>query len=310
MFSCPTNIAIDPVVAITVHHGPFPPSFLPHLEAATQQWVYGYFLGQNKLTKTVQHRSRPIVLGGHDIGALMPHITWPPPWLVVVMPLASCKIMFAASTVKMDKEPTGCSAVYPFFPMMTCADPVALPLAFPVANFAIDSVKVGMTLGDVIMGVVSIAFSMALDFVFYKLGKPEKFTMAWRQEGKDLLAKTTFKKEFWGKCLGAFAGKTNDSGKRVLDRLELAKRGVAALGGYFINGSGKVGVGVPFGQAEVEVKSKGNLGTWVDSGKSDYAPTEGKGSAQALTAKTEITQTDKGRSATIQNSGAGEPTSF
>jgi len=136
---------------------------------ATQMWTYGYVMNQNKLTKKVLHKGMPIVQGGHDCGMMIPDITPPMPantWYAVMWPLSSRKITFAAATVEMDGQPTGCTFA-PFIPMMTCGDPISAPTAMvPLPLQLRNDVIVGMTWMDLLKGLVSIGVSMAIDFVF------------------------------------------------------------------------------------------------------------------------------------------------
>jgi len=172
---CPVNIASDPTLGINTHTywqtvapAPAPSTPTYAVEMITlQMWTAGYVLGKNQFTTTVKTRKMPVCLTGHDIGPLIPDVTIPPSniYYTIMWPFSSRKMSFAASTVKFDKKPVGCACFAPPFPMMTCGDPLTLPGAYPILNL-LNQVRVGMTPGDVALGVVSIAASIAVDAVF------------------------------------------------------------------------------------------------------------------------------------------------
>jgi hypothetical protein len=181
MVPCPVNVAWD-VTAGTGPHNlwiPTPPtnpyvvpSPVPAIEMiATQMWTAGYFTGKNQLTTDIVHRM-PIVLDGHDLGPLIPDVTIPFTnyWYAIMWPFSSRKTMFAASTVKMNGKPTAVAdGVLPFF-MISCGEPISCPLTWPLSN-RINTVIVGVSLGDIILGIVNIGVSMAIDFAFSKIDK-------------------------------------------------------------------------------------------------------------------------------------------
>jgi hypothetical protein len=144
----------------------------PCLEAPTpMMWAPGFALQQNKLTKTVFHKSQYMALDGHDCGHWIPH-TWispiPPAPVFFNLPLTVAfskrKVVFASSTVKAEDSQLACtqlSGLVPL-PMMTCASPVSLPNSFPVHN-GLHSVSVNLTIGDLVAGVFNIVLSMVAD---------------------------------------------------------------------------------------------------------------------------------------------------
>ncbi len=188
----------------------------------TQMWSAGFLLGQNKFTTTILHRGVFICIDDHDIGTLIPDITIPPvnAYYAIMWPFSSRKMVFTASTVKMNKKPTSCSQIFPPLPMMTCGDPVTLPLGRPLINF-MNTVTVGLTWADFGMGVLKIALSMAIDVIFdWKAIK--NFFKGVKEVGEEaaeklgnLIAKETIKK------LG-FDGSPK----------ALAKKAISALAGW------------------------------------------------------------------------------
>jgi len=150
--------------------GAVPPVIASHLELpSTIHWPPGHGLGQNKLTATVFHRGKTIAKSGHDCGALIPHVSVPPApvnlLLLTILPFSSRKMVFDASTVKMDGDPVGTSDLLAIpTPMVFCAAPVGIPGSFPVTNMT-NTVNVGMTVGDFVAGAANIGFSMAADII-------------------------------------------------------------------------------------------------------------------------------------------------
>ncbi|NJD11740.1 MAG: hypothetical protein FIB01_15310, partial [Gemmatimonadetes bacterium] len=165
----------DPALTATPPPGvPKPNAPVPSVEMiATQMCTAGYALGLNKFTTTVMHMGVPICVAAHDPGILIPDVTIPPVnlWYAICWPFSGRKMTFQASTVQMEGQPTSCSqvALVPL-PMMTCGDPITAPTAFPLVNFT-HTLTVGMTLGDFLMGLASIAISIAID-AFFEWGVP------------------------------------------------------------------------------------------------------------------------------------------
>ncbi len=261
---CHINNSVDFVLGAAPHHGPCPPVIIGSVEGATQYWPPGDLCNQNKLTRTVKHHHKCIVLDGHDIGTLIPHLTIPllaNPWLFYIVPMSSCKIQFSASTVKMEKKAVGCASFSATTPMMTCGEPTGSPLSFPVSNCFVDKVKVGMTPGDFYMGWAQIAATMALNLILFKIFGAKSTSVV-------------------NKYLSQFHPGTK----------ELIKKAVAFVTGYVITGSGKVSIGIPLFKIDFEVKRSGNLGEIIDGksdGAGDFIPSEAKISANALFYKAE-----------------------
>jgi hypothetical protein len=126
-------------------------------------WPPGFVLQQNKLTTTVFHKSKFIVLGDHDCGHMIPHIAVPAsPMSMLYTAFSGRKMMFASSKVKANGAPIGCSEVFgPHapLPMLCCGSPVALPIGFPVLSW-LNTVSVGLSKRDIVAGGVSYAASI------------------------------------------------------------------------------------------------------------------------------------------------------
>ena len=175
-----TNIALDVTVGAWMHNflapipTPPPPAPVFAIEIpATQMWTLGYLTKKNVFTESVKHRfNLPIVLEGHDLGMMIPDITIPfvNAWYAIMWPFSSRKINFTTSIVKMDGKMVGCADIVPPLPMLSCGDPCAFVLTFPVTNKFLDSVQVGITLLDILLGLCAALFSIALDVLFWGIG--------------------------------------------------------------------------------------------------------------------------------------------
>ncbi|HUN80810.1 MAG TPA: hypothetical protein VMV81_04795 [Phycisphaerae bacterium] len=140
------------------------------IESPTNMWwPPGMAMGSNKFTSTVFHQGMGIAQDGHDCGALIPHLQVAPApnnmlTPLVHIPFSSRKSMFVASTVAMDGKSPACCTMFglPPSPMVYCANPMSPPLADAVTSY-LNTVTVGMTLADFLIGAVTIAASMLID---------------------------------------------------------------------------------------------------------------------------------------------------
>lgn len=250
------NIAYDPTMGMNFHTlwaslvPPLPGTPAPALEMiATQMWTAGYFLGQNKFTSTVKHKHFPICQGDHDIGILIPDITFPFVnfYYMIMWPFSSRKMAFATSAIKFNDKPVGCSQAWPPLPMMTCGDPVTLPTAVPIINF-LNPLKVGLSLSDLIMGIAKIAVSIAIDALFHYLGKPGTSEAAEKaaKEAAERMAKRHVASQ-----IARTVGK-EVAGKFGLTPSSLAKKAVSSLAGFgfsVVEGNPTIKLGVGGGPA-------------------------------------------------------------
>lgn len=144
----------------------------PCVEMPTpMMWMPGFALQQNKLTKTVFHKSQFMALEGHDCGYWIPHL-WLPPLpplpilakLPLIIAFSKRKVMFSSSTVKAEDSQIACTQVNSTvpLPMLTCASPVPLPSTFPAFN-GLHNVSVNLTAGDLVAGIFSFLLTMACD---------------------------------------------------------------------------------------------------------------------------------------------------
>ncbi len=139
-------------------------------------WTMGFLMNQNKFSngaKPVTHKGVWIALDGHDCGMMIPDITVPPApnlnypigWLV-----SSRKPSFSASTVKMNGTAVACAQWIglPPLPMMSCGDPISAPVSWSALSVT-NTVSVGMTFTDLVVGYLNIAASVLVDYIFSKI---------------------------------------------------------------------------------------------------------------------------------------------
>lgn len=253
---CPVNIVWDISIG-ALSHGlwvpgtPAPAGFSPSLEmVATQMWTAGYVLGKNQFTTDVLTCSMPTCQENHDLGPLIPDITYVfvNLYYPLMWPFSSRKMTFAASTVKMNKKAVGCAAIFPPFPMMTCGDPITAPTAVPLTNL-LHRVFVGMTFGDIVLGIVNIGVSMAIDAIFEWVPPFSKIGDAFKDR------------------IGNVANEI--LGKLGLTPKSLAKKAVSALSGWVVGASAhavdpnqsmpdKIGVSVGVLNREVGIQIGGD----------------------------------------------------
>lgn len=136
----------------------------------------GNALGKNKYSTTVTHKNLGIIQAGHDLGPLIGHVHVVPGFnnilSIVQMLFSSRKVMFSASTVKVQGQPAALAGLigWPPTPMMICSDPMGLPIG-EVPTRWLNTVEVGVTLADFLLGLAAVAASMIVDWIFKaKLG--------------------------------------------------------------------------------------------------------------------------------------------
>ena len=171
------DICLPIPLSMTYHAGPCVESPTPMM------WPPGLALQQNKLTRTVFHKSQFIVLGDHDCGHMIPHVTVPAsPMSLLYTAFSTRKVMFASSRVKANGAPIACTELFaPHvpLPMSCCGSPVPLPIGFPALN-ALNTVGVGLSQRDIVAGFFAIACNT--------LGKLIR-SLKWFEGGYDGLAK-------------------------------------------------------------------------------------------------------------------------
>lgn len=120
---------------------------------------------------------------GHDCGIGIIHVGIPPgPLTPVAIATSFCKCVFGAGTVLSENKPTA-GHLPPLINMLQCYAPVPLPIG-AVLLFK-NTVFVGLTWVDILMGVVRIATAIVIALVFRKLGNSTgRMGKAWQAVGK------------------------------------------------------------------------------------------------------------------------------
>lgn len=272
-----THTLWDPALTATPPPGvPKPNAPVPAIEMiATQMWTAGYFLGKNKFTTKVMHLGVPICIDDHDLGPLIPDITIPFPniFYAIMWPFSGREMAVTASTVKMEGKPTSASQMVPVpIPMMSCGDPLTLPMSFPIVNWT-HQLTVGVTPADLLMGLLKAVVAAAID-AFFEWGVPGIGKWIGSKLGKEAgekAAKTV------GPALLAEA-----LGKVGLTPKAMAKRVVSGAAGFLTslagddNPSFKLGVGggvLPTAGFEIGGDSTTTIGGVPVSGTVGNTPT-------------------------------------
>ena len=176
MIGVKVNVCTDLSVGMLMHNVLLPPTVpmpvpSPSLEIPVmQRWAPGEFNNQHKRAVTVQHKRMRIVLEGHDCGPLIQDLTPMFPvnaYYLIMWPFSSRKILFSASTVQAEGTPVGCAAW--LLPRMSCGEPVSAPAALAVTTVR-KTLEVGMSDGDLAIGLSAAAASVALDLIFNAIG--------------------------------------------------------------------------------------------------------------------------------------------
>ncbi|MEK9501992.1 hypothetical protein [Gaopeijia maritima] len=284
MIECFTSRAFDISYGVWMHQcippPPAPPFFQPSIEmVATQMWTFGLPFA-NKLSTQTLVNSVPICLAGHDVGPLIPDITpgCPLPANYAIMwPFSSRKIMFASSVTLVENQGVGCAETLLVpFPMMTCGDPVSAPVIVVMTN-CINTVKVGMTPGDILLGVGSILISVGIDLLFFGLSSARAARNAAREAASEV-AEEAVERTIQREVLEGLRGKIlpwyGDGG------LNAAKTALSAAAGFFINAAQGNNTG------DIELANLGPGGS-IKVGYSDQTD-PATGEARGATAETGV----------------------
>jgi len=176
MMHC-AHLTIHGFIGAGFHDAIFPPApavvpFTPHV---SMQTLLGLTI-KAKWSKTVIGPFGFQLIGkDNDSGLLVPHISIPPPNALVpiVIAFGGSKVMFGASTVKINVDGAGvpCGAcLIPYAPLsrnQACNQPLNLPSDNVIGP---NTVMVGLTLGDVVGGVVNIVIDCGISFILGKAG--------------------------------------------------------------------------------------------------------------------------------------------
>jgi hypothetical protein len=120
---------------------------------------------------------------GHDCGIGIIHVGIPPGPISPVNTAASfCKVVFAAGTVQSQGKPTA-GHLPPLINMLQCFAPVPLPIGMLL--LIPNTVIVGMTFLDILMGAIRIAIAIVIALIFRRLGNSNgRLGNAWQSIGR------------------------------------------------------------------------------------------------------------------------------
>lgn len=178
--SVPVNLRYSITVGASLHKAapppPAPPTPSPQVSVefpAFQGWPPGK-LTKHSFTNTVKHLRQDIVQDGHDCGRLIFDLTPAIPaniFYALYWPVSSRKPIYSASKVKMDGTATACatSVAFPPLPEMTCGFPASTMSALNTPLQLYVSLNVGMTLMDLLMGIVQVKIEQAIDLLFFSI---------------------------------------------------------------------------------------------------------------------------------------------
>jgi hypothetical protein len=164
-------------------------------------WPPGNLVFKNKYSTTVTHKFLGIIQSGHDLGIIIPHIQIVPAPNNFFTPLhilfSSRKVMFSSSSVKVNGAFVGIAGVIglPPTPMMVCSEPTGFPLG-EVPTRWLNTVWVGFTWMDFLLGILGIAASMLVDKLLGEKGDKAALEKKLADKAKEGLASQIYKKMF------------------------------------------------------------------------------------------------------------------
>lgn len=169
----PTMVTTHPYLGFTP---PFSIPMVPFGEiATTMAWIPGMFIGKNKLSSNVLHKDWSIVLDGHDVGPLVPHVFSAPPdniHLAIQTIQSSRKSNFCAGEVICNGTPIACCTIFELAiptPMSACSI-TPCPMLGSGMSVLTNSVIVGMHWIDVVAGWVGVIIDSLISIAFIAAG--------------------------------------------------------------------------------------------------------------------------------------------
>ena len=149
-----------------------PPALLPHMSGTT---IINIMIKAKVATRELGWGGIPLVGRENDAQYGVPHVTIPmaPPNSILPLTIfmGGSKVMFGSSMVKiMAPGETDCGCcVFPAIPLsinLACNDPCNLPSDAVVAP---NTVEVGMSLGDILAGIVSTVIDIGFSWIVGKI---------------------------------------------------------------------------------------------------------------------------------------------
>ncbi len=176
MLPCNVMKWTDPLLSLDVHNAIIPPSPTP----VPLPYFHGSFLGHGVIGSKSKFSGSPETIAKHpilttgiqpmlqgtDTGYFDVHIGNPANVLLpITIAFSSSKSLFVASTVQMNDAPTTAAVLIMVNLNLNCNFPVSLPNGYV---FSFNTVQAGMSIGDILAGIVSGVLQMLVDFALNK----------------------------------------------------------------------------------------------------------------------------------------------
>lgn len=171
-----TLLSIHPMTGCDLHDGIPPPGpvvvpKMPHFVVATLKWILPT---SSPTTKTFGPFGMAFMQQGSDISNFIPHVS-PNYLLPLVIATSGSKSSFGASTVKAEGTPLAAAICVVFNLNLNCSGASLPPMPTGIV-IAPNSVVVGLTLGDIVGGVFSMAADSALQYGLNRIFASAKAT--------------------------------------------------------------------------------------------------------------------------------------
>ncbi|MBZ5638494.1 MAG: hypothetical protein LAO51_07000 [Acidobacteriia bacterium] len=155
---------------VTATPPPVPAPMIPHVVGHVMQG-WGITATALMTDDKVKALGTKIMQRDTDIGNGIIHVPIPPyppcALLPLIIPTSGSKSYFGPATVLAQGKPIAGAVLIVVNPNLNCADPCAMPLNVVVAW---GNVVCGMTIGDILGGILAMGIDAAITFGFNKLG--------------------------------------------------------------------------------------------------------------------------------------------
>lgn len=158
----PVSIAGDETWGPSFHAW-YPPDVFDM--SASMDWPVGAALNQHALAGTVLHRGQALVLEGHDLGLLLPHVGED----LLARPSSSRKPIWSASKVRACGKPVACLGGPKLLTMMLCGAPIKFAAGVNDSNHHYN-VFVGMSDLDYFKGWIAVGAEFVKDTIAFVTG--------------------------------------------------------------------------------------------------------------------------------------------
>lgn len=152
---------------VTATIPPVPAPMIPHVAGHVMN---GWWLAATT-EETVKALGTKIILRDSDISAGIPHVPIPPyppcALLLLIIPMSGSKCYFGPSSVLAGGKPIACALIIVVNINLNCADPCGMPLNVVITW---GNVVCGMSIGDILGGLLAMGIDAAITFAFNRLG--------------------------------------------------------------------------------------------------------------------------------------------